>query len=302
MKDKWTTLNVPDLTNKTIIVTGGNSGLGYESVKAFSEKGANVILAARSVEKGEQAKASIGEVSGKIEVMQLDLNDFASIDAFAKSYKSKYKQIDVLMNNAGIMMTPYGKTKDGFEAQLGVNHIGHFRLTGLLLDLIISTPNSRVVNISSSAHKWGKMDFDNLQYENGGYTPMKAYGRSKISNLLFTYELQRMFEKNGIDSITVAAHPGGSKTNLDRHVKGRFIFKILMPFMGGMMMDQDQGALSQIRAAVDPNVKGGEYYGPHKNMKGWPVVVESNEASHSKEDARKLWEFSEEVTGIKFAF
>ena len=194
-KNKWTKSNIPELTGKVIIVTGGNSGLGYESVKAFAEKGAEVIMASRSLEKGSTAKKEIGNVKGNITVMQLDLMDFASISSFVKVFKEKYNRLDILLNNAGIMMTPYSLTKDGLEAQNGTNHFGHFALTGQLLDLIIQTPASRVVNVSSNGHKTGKMDFDNLLFEDGqDYTPMKSYARSKLANLLFTYELQRKFE------------------------------------------------------------------------------------------------------------
>lgn len=300
MKEKWTTDNIGNVSGKTIIVTGGNSGLGYESVKAFAKKGASVILASRSIEKGEHAKKEIGEVKGEIQVMQLDLQDFTSINTFVDNFLEKNDRLDVLLNNAGIMMTPEGKTKEGFELQLGTNHLGHFKLTGLLLDTIKKTPNSRVVNVSSGAHKWGDMDFSNLQFENGGYTSMKSYGRSKLANLLFTYELQRKFDENKIDSIAVAAHPGGSKTNLANHLEGKLLFKLLGPIMNSFMMEQDKGALSQIRASVDEKVKGGEFYGPHKNMRGWPIVVDSNEASKSKEDAAQLWLVSEELTGQKF--
>ncbi len=298
--EKWTTEDIPDITGKVIIVTGGNSGLGFESVKALAQKGATVILTSRSVEKGESAKKEMGVVKGKIEVMQLDLQDFDSIKNFAKEFKAKYNRLDVLLNNAGIMMTPYFKTKEGLEGQLGTNHFGHFKLTGHLLDVIKSTPNSRVVNVSSNAHKQGSMDFDNLLFEKGGYSSMKAYGRAKLANLLFTYELQRFFEKNNIDSIAVSAHPGFSRTNLARYIEGKFWVKILMPVAWFFSQNQENGALPQIRASVDKNVEGAEYYGPHKGMKGYPVKVESNEKSHNEADAKKLWDVSEEITGVKY--
>jgi NAD(P)-dependent dehydrogenase (short-subunit alcohol dehydrogenase family) len=301
--EKWTTANIPDLTEKIIIVTGGNSGLGYESVKAFAEKGAEVILASRSVEKGEAAKTSIGNVKGKIVVKQLDLMDFASIKSFAENFSKKYNRLDVLLNNAGIMTTPYFLTKDGLEAQNGTNHFGHFALTGLLFELIKKTPYSRIVNVSSMAHKQGKMDFDNLLFENGkGYSPIKSYGRSKLSNLLFTYELQRKIEATGINSMAVAAHPGVSNTNLGRFLEDKLIFKILKPLMMPFIQSQDMGALPQIRASVDENVKGGEYYGPDgfREMKGFPVRVQSNAASHNPQDAKKLWQVSEKIIGVSF--
>ena len=302
--EKWDINNIPDLRGKVIIITGGNSGLGYESVKALAGKGAEVILASRSIEKGEQARKSIIEENPEadIKVMQLDLGDLDSIKKFSEEFKNEYDRLDILMNNAGIMTTPYFKTKDGFEAQNGTNHLGHFALTGLLIDLIKKTKGSRVVNISSNAHKAGKIDFDNYLFEEGkGYSPMKSYGRSKLSNLLFTYELQRKLESKGTDAIAVAAHPGFSRTNLARYLEKKAMFKILYPLTGPISQTADMGALPQIRAAVDPMVRGGEYYGPDgfSQMKGYPVKVTSNAASHDTEAARKLWDISEELTGVE---
>ena len=301
--EQWTKENIPDLTGKIIVVTGGNSGLGYEAVKAFAVNGAEVILASRSVENGENAKKQMGEVKGKIVVMQLDLSDFESIRKFADTFTKKYTRLDVLLNNAGIMMTPYFTTKDGLEAQNGINHFGHFALTGQLFDVIKSTPNSRIVNVSSIAHKQGEMDFENPLFENGkGYSSTKSYGRSKLSNLLFTYELQRRIEASGLKPMAVAAHPGVSDTNLARYLEDKFLFKILKVLMSPFFQSAEMGALPEIRASVDENVKAGEYYGPDgfREMKGYPVKVKSNEASHSVADAKKLWKLSEEITGIKF--
>ncbi|KPL24301.1 MAG: short-chain dehydrogenase, partial [Bacteroides sp. SM1_62] len=261
----WTIDQVPDLSGKIMVVTGGNSGLGYESVRAFAMKGAEVILASRSTEKGEVAKSAILKdfPDGKIKVMQLDLSDLDSVRRFAGKFLDEYEKLDVLMNNAGIMMTPYFKTKDGFEGQFGVNHLGHFALTGLLLDVLLKTPGSSIVNVSSGAHKMGRMDFSDLQFENGrAYSPLKSYGQSKLSNLLFAYELQRKLESAHKDTISLAAHPGTSMTNLGRHLEGKLMYKILFPFFKWMSQDQAQGALPQIRASVDPRAKGGEYYGP----------------------------------------
>ncbi|MFH2020255.1 MAG: oxidoreductase [archaeon] len=295
----WTTDNIPDLTEKTIIVTGGNSGLGFEAVKAFSGKGADVILACRDIEKGESAKKNILKIypDAKINVSILDLADLKSVHEFADGFKGK---IDVLLNNAGIMMCPYEKTKDGFESQLGVNHLGHFALTGLLLHKL--KKNSRIVNVSSMAHRFGNMDFDDLMFEKG-YSPQKAYGRSKLANLLFTYELKRRFDLKGIDIIPVAAHPGGSKSNLGRHLEKNLIIRILKPIVYPLFaQDTAIGALPEIRASVDPDVKSGEYYGPggFKEMRGYPILVESNAASHNKNDAKRLWEVSERLTGVRF--
>lgn len=299
---KWTTENMPDLLGKTIIVTGGNSGLGYEAVKAFANKGAEVILACRELKKGEAAKKNIGSSKGKIHVMKLDLQDFKSIESFVNEFKAAFTKLDILLNNAGIMTTPYFKTTNGLEGQMGTNHFGHFKLTALLLNFIKNTPNSRVVNVSSTAHKMGKMNFENLLFEKGGYTPLKSYGQSKLANLLFTYELQRKFEKNNINSIAVAAHPGVAQTNLDQFIKSKIWFRALMPIFKFMIQTQEMGALPEIRAAVDPAVKGGQYYGPHKGMKGFPIVEVSTTASYNEADAKKLWEISERITGEVMKF
>lgn len=304
---KWTVDDIPDLSGKVIIVTGGNSGLGYESVKAFAAKNATVILTSRTVEKGEKARNEIvAELhSADIQVMQLDLADLRSIREFAGQFAKKYRRLDILLNNAGIMMTPYQQTKDGFESQVGTNHLGHFALTGLLLDLIRTTENSRVVNVSSNAHKWGKMDFDNLLFENGkDYSPTNAYGRSKLANLLFTYELQSRLKEHKINSMALAAHPGISLTNLARHLEDKWWYNLMMLFSGLITQKAEYGALPQIRAAVDPRAEGGSYYGPNgfNQMKGDPVVVESSKASHDKEDAMKLWAVSERLTGVNYKF
>jgi NAD(P)-dependent dehydrogenase (short-subunit alcohol dehydrogenase family) len=307
MKNRWTFNNIPDLSGKTIIVTGGNCGLGYEAVKAFAAKGAKVILACRSVGKGKAAKEEIIEKypKAKIDVMKLDLADLKSVREFAAEFKKKYKRLDVLLNNAGVMMCPYGKTKDGLEMQLGTNHFGHYALTGLLLDHLKKTPKSRIVNVSSMGHRFGSMDFDNLMFEKGKYDPMRAYGRSKLANLLFTYELQRRLDAHKSGIIAMAAHPGGSATNLGRHLEKNFFLRMLKPIAFGMLAQPASiGALPEIRASVDPDVKGGEYYGPEgfKELRGYPIRVESNQASHNVEDAGKLWKLSEELTGVRFRF
>jgi NAD(P)-dependent dehydrogenase (short-subunit alcohol dehydrogenase family) len=301
----WTTENIPDLKGRVFIVTGGNSGLGYESVKAFAAHGAEVILASRSAEKGEEARSKIltEYPQGNIRVMVLDLGDLESVRSFASEFNTNYKRLDVLLNNAGIMMTPYFTTRNGFEGQFGTNHLGHFALTGLLMGLILQTKGARIVNVSSNAHKNGEMDFTNLQFENGkGYTPSKAYGRSKLANLLFTYELQRKLEAAGRETIVAAAHPGVAMTNLGRYMKPRFLINIMTPLFSWMLQDQAMGALPQIRACVDPGVKSGAYYGPggRREFKGYPVAVQSNEASHNPGDAARLWEESEELTGVTF--
>jgi NAD(P)-dependent dehydrogenase (short-subunit alcohol dehydrogenase family) len=307
MKDNWTATDIPDLTGKVIIVTGANSGIGFEEIKQFARKGARTIMASRNLIKAKKAAEKIRKKipNAKIEIMELDLANLDSVHRFATSFSQNYDRLDVLVNNAGIMMVPYATTADGFESQIGTNHLGHFALTGLLLDKIKSTPSSRVVNVSSIGHRSGVMDFDNFMYDGGiDYSKMGAYGRSKLANLLFTYELNRRLKQADLSSIAVAAHPGISNTSLMDHMYG--IFKVILrPIMGLFVQSAAKGALPTIRAAVDPEVKGGEYYGPkgRKNeFRGPPMKVESNEASHNQEDARKLWELSENLTKITFKF
>ncbi|MEM7132963.1 MAG: oxidoreductase [Chloroflexota bacterium] len=305
MSNNWTTDNIPDLTGKVAIVTGANSGLGLETAKEFARKSAQTILACRSMDKAQTALVTIQSElpDAQAEIMQLNLASLASVRAFAEAFKAKYDQLDILANNAGIMMVPYDKTEDDFERQMGTNHLGHFALTGLLFDLISQTPCSRVVNVSSSGHRMGKMDFDNLLYDDSDkYTPAGAYGRSKLANLLFTRELQKRFEAQEIDAMALASHPGGSDTNLGNHLEDSLWFKLLSGLMGRMMQSAAMGALPTIRAAVDPSARGGQYYGPNgfMEMSGAPILVKSSKAAQSDTDARRLWEMSEELTGVRY--
>lgn len=304
-QDAWTTANIPDLTGKVIIITGANSGIGYDEAKEFARKGAQVILASRNMDK---AQAALNQILAEIpdaraEVMHLDLASLTSVRQFAEAFKMKYDRLDVLVNNAGIMMVPYTTTEDGFESQFGTNHLGHFALTGLLIDLLKVTPASRVVNVSSGAHRFGKMDFNNLMFPEGnGYSPTAAYGRSKLANLLFTYELQRRLEGADADVIAVAAHPGIANTNLATHLINKRLLKLANPLLDVFMQSAAMGALPTIRAAIDPNVSGAQYYGPagFREQRGYPVLVGSNEASHNLSDAQQLWQVSEQLTGVQY--
>jgi NAD(P)-dependent dehydrogenase (short-subunit alcohol dehydrogenase family) len=305
MSDSWTTDRIPDLTGKVIIVTGANSGIGFEAAKEFAHNGAETILACRNMEKAQAALNQIqGESSqSQAETIQLDLASLESIHRFAEEFEARYACLDVLVNNAGLMMAPYGRTEDGFELQLGTNHLGHFALTGLLVDTLLQAPGSRVVTISSMGHHLGTVDFDNLMYEQGrGYSPAGAYGRSKLANLLFTYELQRRYEEIDADAFAVAAHPGSANTNLSRYLYDRWYlkpFKFVEPLIA---QSAAMGAQPTLRAATDPGVQGGQYYGPSGflEQKGHPVVVQSNSASHDEATARRLWEISEELTGVRY--
>lgn len=301
----WTLDEIPDLSKKKIIVTGGNTGLGYETARELVKRNAEVIIACRNLTKGNEAVKKIKEeVKGaKLNVLLLDLADLASVRKFAEDYSKNYDALDVLINNAGIMMVPFSLTKDGFESQLGVNHFGHYALSGLLLEVLKRTPGSRVVNVSSLAHNSGKIDFSNLNFNNGrNYKSMKAYGASKLANLLFTYELQRFFKDNNINTIAVAAHPGISETDLVRYVEKRFLFMFFRPFFKLFGQSAVKGAMPQLRAATDIHVKGSEYYGPSgwREFTGAPVLVKSNVSSHNINMAKKLWEISENLTGVKF--
>ncbi|MEM7126999.1 MAG: oxidoreductase [Chloroflexota bacterium] len=301
----WTTNNIPDLTDKVMIVTGANSGIGLETAREVACKGAQTILACRSMEKAQEALTDIQQSTpaAQVEIIQLDLGSLKSVHQFADSFKAKYSQLDLLVNNAGVMWPPYGKTEDGFETQFGTNHLGHFALTGLLIDHLMKTPHARVVNVSSMGHRSGIMDFDNLMFEGGeGYTRHGAYARSKLANLLFTYELQRKFEASHADTIAIAAHPGGTATNLSRHVEEAWYFRALRPLFALLAQSPAMGALPTLRAAVDPAVTGSQYYGPGglQEMRGYPILVQSNDASHNQSDAERLWAMSEELTGVHY--
>ncbi len=305
MNHDWNPENVPDMSGKVVVVIGGNSGIGFECVRFFASKNARVVMASRSMERMEEAtkKIKAENPNADVEPMQLDLASLKSVRRFSEEFKDRYDSLDILLNNAGIMMVPYGKTEDGFELQFGINHLGHFALTGLLIDLILSTHQSRVVTVSSLGHRRGKIDFDNLMYERGGYGSFRAYARSKLANLLFAYELQRRFERIGADSKSLAAHPGGSRTNLDRYLRGRLWYKLVRPFARFVFIQSpEMGALPLIRAATDPNVKGGEYFGPGGFMeqRGWPVRVDSSRLSKDEKLAKRLWEVSEELTGVRY--
>jgi len=295
---KWDNNNIPDQKGRVAIVTGSSSGIGYEAARVLAEKNATVIIAVRNLQKGNAASEKIkaGHPNADVKVMELDLASLESVRRFAEKFKDGHSRIDLLINNAGVMMPPYSKTADGFELQFGTNHLGHFALTGLLIDLIKDTPESRIVNVSSGAHNYGDLNFDDLNWENRPYKKMKSYGDSKIANIYFTYEMQRRLHNAASNTMVTAAHPGWTATELQRHVG-------LLSFLNNFFsQDITMGALPTLYAAVGADVKGRDYFGPSgwREMKGYPKKVESNELSHDKEIARKLWEVSEELTGIKY--
>jgi NAD(P)-dependent dehydrogenase (short-subunit alcohol dehydrogenase family) len=304
MRKKWTTDDIPDLSGKIVLITGANSGIGFEAAGELARKGAHIIMACRNIGKANAAKNEMmNEIPrSKPEIIHMDLADLKSVHLFADIFKSKYSSLDILINNAGIMMAPYGKTKDGFEQQFGINHLGHFALTGLLIDRILKTPHSRIINVSSNAHHIGNMDFDNLMYEGGkGYSPTRAYGRSKLANILFTYELERRFEATGAETIAAAVHPGNAHTHLTRYLEKKWYFRLFSPLNNLIAQNAAMGALPILRAAVDPGVIGGQYYGPDGflQQRGHPVVIKPSQASYDKPSAEKLWEVSEQLTDGK---
>jgi len=299
---KWTSTDIPDQTGRTAVITGANTGLGYETARALASHGARVVVAVRNLDKGKAAADLIARRSpgADVTVQELDLTSLDSIRAAAGELRAKHDRIDLLINNAGVMMTPKETTKDGFELQFGTNHLGHFALTGLLIDRLLDTPGSRVVTVSSMGHRlFGSrgIRFDDLQWERG-YSRTGAYGQAKLANLMFTYELQRRLV--GTHTIAAAAHPGGSRSELARNLPPvmRGAFKLLEP----MFQDADMGALPSLRAATDPGVIGGQYYGPDGigEQRGYPKVVGSNAASHDVEAQHRLWAVSEQLTGVVY--
>lgn len=303
----WTQNEIPDQQGRLVIVTGGNSGIGYEAALALAGKNAHVIMAVRSVDKGEEAARNIRQQYPKshVTVMGLDLSDLKSVRAFAQKFLKQYDRLDVLINNAGVMALPQRKTADGFEMQFGTNHLGHFALTGLLLPALKKTSNSRVVTVSSAMHTSGDIHFDDLQWEKK-YQSWGAYGQSKLANLLFAYELQRRLEAAGIKIISVGCHPGYANTNLQAagpKMEGS-TFKAWMMKMANALFaqGQDMGALPTLFAAIAVEVNGCDYIGPAGRMKGYPTKVKSNNKSYDESLAKRLWTVSEELTGVVYNF
>jgi NAD(P)-dependent dehydrogenase (short-subunit alcohol dehydrogenase family) len=295
-KDRWTAEKIPNLQDKCILITGSNSGIGYEAARVLAGKGAEIIIAVRSPEKGEAAKQKILSeyASAKIDLMLLDLADLASVRSFAEQFQKRHKKLDILVNNAGVMIPPYGKTKDGFELQFGVNHLGHFALTGLLLETLQKAPGSRIVNIASMAHYRGNINFDDLNWEKRPYNAAKAYGDSKLANLYFTFEMARRLKNNS--PLVLAAHPGWTATELMRHSTLMDMGKnyLAMPLW--------QGTLPTLRACVDPDAQSGDYFGPHAfgGWRGYPVKCSSSKLSKDPVIAKKLWEISEKLTSVNY--
>lgn len=303
----WTADKIPSQQGKTILITGANSGLGLEASKVLSKKGAQIIMAVRNLQKGKEAVEAIKKENPKanLDLMVLDLSDFDSIRKFSSEFHSKHSRLDILINNAGVMAPKNRElTKQGFEVQFGANHLGHFLLTGLLLDILKKTPNSRVAVQSSLVHKqknYGGADifFEDLNFEKS-YNKDYAYGQSKLANLMFAYELDRQLKSHNISTIVAAGHPGYTNTNLQKNY-GFFVSVIMNNLVAQKV---EMGTLPILRAATEEGLKGGEFFGPTKmnEMKGYPELVKSSDKSYDKQIAKRLWEVSEKLTGFTYKF
>lgn len=294
--------NISSQKGKIAIVTGANIGLGYHTVIGLAKVGFKVIMASRSKEKVENAKLKILKIlpEADLEIILLDLNSLANIRKFVSTFLNQYNQLDLLVNNAGLMMPPYQLTEDGFESQIGINHLGHFLLTGLLLNTMNQSAGSRVVSLSSIAHKKGNIQFDDFHFKKN-YNAQKAYSQSKLACLMFAYELQKRLEKNHYQVLSVAAHPGVAITNLAQYLP-KLMVNIGMTLGKPFLQSAEQGAEPSLRAALDPKVKGGEYFGPSGfgEIKGSAVRVGSSPISKEEEIAKKLWELSEREVGLMY--
>jgi NAD(P)-dependent dehydrogenase (short-subunit alcohol dehydrogenase family) len=290
---KWTEADVPAQRGRTAVITGANTGLGFETARVLAARGAQVVLACRDLGRAKEATARI---AGDVQPVRLDLASLASVREAAE----EIGPVDLLINNAGVMMTPFGRTADGFELQLGVNHLGHFALTGLLLERMLGREGSRVVTVSSNGHKSGRIDFGDLQSQRR-YRRMAAYYQSKLANLMFTYELQRRLAAARARTQALAAHPGKARTELTRYLPGwmRLEDLVLEQPLG---QNAAMGALATLRAAADPHARGGEYYGPggRGEVRGYPRLVASSERARDIDAQQRLWRESERLTGVSY--
>lgn len=299
----WTFSNIPDQTGRTAIVTGANTGIGLETARMLALKGANVVLACRNPEKGEAALARIRaeKPKGHTSLAALDLSDLDSVAAFASSFASKHSRLDLLVNNAGVMVPPLGRTRQGFELQIGTNHLGHFALAGRLLPLVLRTPGSRVVVVSSTTQNFGRIDLDDLNWEQRSYSATDAYSQSKLATMMFALELHRKLgqpRKSGVDTRVVAAHPGWTATDLQRTAG---VVRVFNPLFA---MKPPDGAMPTMRAATDPEAESGTFWGPSRffELNGPPAPAKIPKRAQDEAVAARLWDESEKRTGVKFDF
>lgn len=300
----WTEKDVPDQSGRLAIVTGSNTGLGYDTARVLAARGAKVVMAVRDTAKGESAAARIRRLTpgADVTVHKLDLGSLTAVKQSAAEMAAAYPRIDLLINNAGVMYPPKSTTADGFELQFGTNHLGHFALTGILLPNLLEVEGSRVVVVASIAHNIrAKIDFEDLQWERRKYERVAAYGQSKLANLLFAYDLQRRLAAAKAKTIAVAAHPGVAATELTRHLPGANLPGVNW-LSGRLLNSAEMGALPTLRAATDPGVSGGQYYGPDgfRELRGYPVLVDSTKQSKDVAIQERLWRVSEELTGVTY--
>jgi NAD(P)-dependent dehydrogenase (short-subunit alcohol dehydrogenase family) len=298
---RWTSADIPDQSERTAVITGATAGLGLETAKILARRGAALVLACRDLEKAERAAA---QIPADVQIVRLDLASLASVHAGADEIRASHTRLDLLILNAGVMDAPYQRTEDGLEVTLATNHLGHFALTGLLLDRLLDVAGSRIVTVSSVAHRRGRIRFDDLQSE-GSYNASDAYAQSKLANLLFSYELDRRLRDAAARTLSLAAHPGNARTELWRsssRLERALISRRLRLLNFWLVQSAEAGALPTLRAAADPAARGGEYYGPAGRFQfaGHPVRVESNARSHDAVAQRRLWERSEQLTGISY--
>jgi NAD(P)-dependent dehydrogenase (short-subunit alcohol dehydrogenase family) len=294
----WTTADLPDLTGKLAVVTGANSGLGLSITTALAGRGARVLMACRNQRKADEAASTVRarEPGAIVEVVPLDLASLSSIRALADDLRRREDRLDLLANNAGLMAIDHQLTEDGFEMQLGVNHLGHFALTGLLAPLLLATDGARVVTMSSMGHRMGHMDLDDPMFERRPYRRWPAYFQSKLANLLFTLELHRRLEEAGAGIRALTAHPGGTHTDLGTEGSG-LTNKAIAPVMA-LGQSADAGAQPWLRAATDPDARSGEFYGPRWLLRGGAVRETPSRRARSASDAWGLWALSEQLTGV----
>lgn len=302
VKERWTIDHVPNQSGKTALVTGANSGLGLSIAAALAARGTTVVLGVRDQARGDAAKRRIEKVvsAANISVQTLDLASLASIRKGAAAISREVRSLDLLVNNAGVMWTPETTTEDGYELQFATNHLGHFLLTGLLLDVLANADAARVVTVASNAHKSGQLDFDNLNGERH-YDRRAAYAQSKLANVMFTFELDRRLAESGHNVRALAAHPGGSRTALTRNSPPhmRLANAVLGPLL---TQDPDRGALPALRAALDPDARGSDYFGPSgfREMRGHPRLVRTHPDTHDHAVRSRLWSESEKMTRFNY--
>ena len=303
---QWTVNDMPNLQGKIAIVTGANSGLGLETTRALAAKGAHVVMACRNLAKGREVQTLIATElpAATLDLAQLDLASLASVRAFAADFQQSHERLDLLFNNAGIMAIPRRETADGFEMQFGTNHLGHFALTGLLLSTLLATPGSRIITTTSVARSAGRIKLNDLQRQRG-YGRWEAYGQSKRANLLFAFELQRRLREAGSGTLSVAAHPGASNTNLqgtsatlsNARIEG-FLYAIAWPLISQSAL---MGTLPQLYAGTAPEISGGELVGPRGNLRGYPQIDHRAQKEYDRSLAASLWEASVNITGVDYS-